>query len=105
MISGRKRKVKCQLTDENVETCAECVKSKTQCTLQPPETELSSGSSPVHVDKQEHESRLERVESLLKRLVEAQERSRPAEGSSESEPTVPASLWNDFVSSVKQSSL
>ncbi|KAI1370214.1 hypothetical protein F4677DRAFT_370107 [Hypoxylon crocopeplum] len=93
----RKRKVKCQLTNEDVETCAECVKSGTQCTLQAPETELSSGSSPAHDDKLEHESRLERIESLLKKLVEAQERSRPADGPSESESTVPASLWNDIL--------
>ncbi|KAI1505758.1 hypothetical protein F5X99DRAFT_428869 [Biscogniauxia marginata] len=100
----RKRKVKCQLTDENVETCAECVKSGTQCTLQPPEAELGSRSSPAHVDTQGQESRLERVESLLKKLVEAQERqerSRLAEGSSSSssEPIIPvsSSLWDDFL--------
>lgn len=99
-IPGRKRKVKCQLIDEKVDTCAECVKSGTQCTIQPPEAELSSEGSPIYVDKEGQEARLERIESLLKRLVEAQEQSRPAESSFECESIVPASLWNDFVSSI-----
>ncbi|KAI1415738.1 hypothetical protein F5Y13DRAFT_148199 [Hypoxylon sp. FL1857] len=86
----RRRKVKCQLTDENVETCAECVKSGTRCTLQPPETELGSGNSPVQVDKQEDGSRLDRIESLLKKLVETLEQSRPAEPT-----TIPAPGWDD----------
>ncbi|KAI0839026.1 hypothetical protein F5Y06DRAFT_37962 [Hypoxylon sp. FL0890] len=87
----RRRKVKCQLTDEDVEACAECTKSGTQCTLQPPETQLGSGSFPAHVDnKHEDGSRLERIESLLKRLVDTLERSRPVEPS-----TIPAPLWDD----------
>ncbi|KAH6869526.1 hypothetical protein B0T10DRAFT_296001 [Thelonectria olida] len=92
----RKRKVKCQLTDENVETCAECVKSGTQCTLQPPDTTLGRGASPVNVDKQEHESRLERIETLLKKLVEAQA-TQPVEGSLKSMPTAPVSPWGDHL--------
>ncbi|KAI0151880.1 hypothetical protein F4776DRAFT_67 [Hypoxylon sp. NC0597] len=86
----RRRKVKCQLTDENVETCAECVKSGTPCTIQPSETELGTRSCPDQVDKQDNESRLERIESLLKRLVDSLERSRPDEPS-----TAPTSLWDD----------
>ncbi|KAI1648770.1 uncharacterized protein F4817DRAFT_54189 [Daldinia loculata] len=93
----RKRKVKCQLIDEKVDKCAECVKSGTQCTIQPPEAELSSEGSPIYVDKEGQEARLERIESLLKSLVEAQEQSRPAESSFECESIVPASLWNDFL--------
>ncbi|KAK7424529.1 hypothetical protein QQX98_000494 [Neonectria punicea] len=93
----RKRKVKCQLTDENVETCAECVKTGTQCSLEPPKTDLGGGSVPAPNDTQDHESRLARIESLLQRLVVAQERSKPAEDSLDFEPTVPTSLWNDFL--------
>ncbi|KAI0845876.1 hypothetical protein F5Y00DRAFT_161731 [Daldinia vernicosa] len=93
----RKRKVKCQLIDEKVDTCAECVKSGTQCAIQPPETELSSEGSPIYVDKEGQEARLERIESLLKRLVEAQEQSRPAEASLECESIAPVSIWNDFL--------
>ncbi|OTA52565.1 hypothetical protein K449DRAFT_440667 [Hypoxylon sp. EC38] len=77
----RRRKVKCQLTDENVETCAECVKSGTQCTIQPYETELGTGSSP------DNESR---IESLLKRLVGSLERSPPDDLSA-----APTSPWDD----------
>ncbi|KAH7159528.1 hypothetical protein B0J13DRAFT_616343 [Dactylonectria estremocensis] len=100
---SRKRKVKCQLTEEHVETCAECVKSGTRCTLQALDSEQSSGNSPLLVDKQgggnqEHELRLERIEALLKKLVEAQEGSRPpAESSSESDPAVSASIWDDIL--------
>ncbi|KAI0380625.1 hypothetical protein F5Y04DRAFT_289336 [Hypomontagnella monticulosa] len=94
----RKRKVKCQLTDENVETCAECKKSGTQCTLQAPDTGLSSESSPDLVEKQERGLRLERIELLLKKLVDAQEQSRPADtSSSESEIALPASFWDDVL--------
>ncbi|KAI8966430.1 hypothetical protein F5Y11DRAFT_155415 [Daldinia sp. FL1419] len=97
----RKRKVKCQLTDEKVDTCAECAKSGTKCTIQPPRAELSNESSPTSVDREgqeaRQEARLERIESLLKRLVEAQERSQPAESSFECEPIVPNSLWDDFL--------
>ncbi|KAJ3533289.1 hypothetical protein NM208_g8051 [Fusarium decemcellulare] len=87
----RKRKVKCQLTDEEVETCAECVKSGTRCTLQAPETEPVNG----YFEKDGHESRLERIESLLMKLVEAHELSRP-------DPTLlstefPPSFWNDLL--------
>lgn len=95
--SGRKRKVKCQLTEENVETCAECVKSETRCSLQAPEIDRSSGSSPPRADEQERELRLKRIESLLQKLVEAQERSQPPEGSSGSDPTTFDSFWNDTV--------
>ncbi|OTA89674.1 hypothetical protein M434DRAFT_101851 [Hypoxylon sp. CO27-5] len=80
----RRRKVKCQLTDENVETCAECVKSGTQCTIQPSETELGTGSS------SDNESRLERIESLLKRLVGSLERSPPDDPSA-----AHTSPWDD----------
>lgn len=100
MILGRKRKVKCQLTDEDVETCAECIKSGTQCTPQAPGAELNSESSAAHADKPGYESRLDRIETLLKELVESQERLRTVESSSEIEHAVPASLWNDFVSTV-----
>ncbi|KPM39529.1 hypothetical protein AK830_g7024 [Neonectria ditissima] len=93
----RKRKVKCQLTDENVDTCAECVKSGTQCSLEPPKVDMSSGRTITHDNTPENESRLERIESLLQRLVVAQERSKPAEDSFDFEPTVPTSLWNDFL--------
>ncbi|KAH6970664.1 hypothetical protein BKA56DRAFT_168529 [Ilyonectria sp. MPI-CAGE-AT-0026] len=92
----RKRKVKCQLTDEDVETCAECVKSNIRCTLQQPENELSNDSSPAHPNKQEHELRLERIELLLNRLVEAQQPSQSVSGSLDPESTVPSSLWNDL---------
>ncbi|KAI2615199.1 hypothetical protein GGR54DRAFT_301723 [Hypoxylon sp. NC1633] len=94
----RKRKVKCQLTNEDVETCAECLKSGTRCTLQPPTAEQSSGTPPVHIDEQ-HESRLARIESLLKGLVEAQERSQSSEASSGSDPAAPAldNIWSDFL--------
>jgi hypothetical protein len=85
-VPGRKRKVKCQLTDENVETCAECLKSGTQCTLQPLHAETDSGSPP-----QELELRLERIESLLRKLVQTQEGSQLA--------AVPDLLWNEFVCS------
>lgn len=101
-VSGRKRKVKCQLTDEDVETCAECVKSNSRCTLQQPETELSGRSSLAHSNKQEHELRLERIELLLNKLVEAQQPSQLASGSLDPEPIVPSSLWNDLVSFIKQ---
>lgn len=107
MASGRKRKVKCQLIEEHVETCAECVKSGTRCTLQAPDSEISSGNSPF-VDgqgggKQEHELRLERIEALLKKLVEAQEGTRPQiENSSEFELAASATIWDDIVSPVQQ---
>lgn len=100
-VAGRKRKVKCQLTDEDVEKCAECVKSNSRCTLQPPETELSGRGSPANSNKQEHELRLERIELLLNKLVEAQQRSQLASGSLDPEPIVPSSLWNDLVSFIK----
>ncbi|KAI1662419.1 hypothetical protein F4813DRAFT_107853 [Daldinia decipiens] len=93
----RKRKVKCQLIDEKVDTCAECVKSGIRCTIQPPEAALSSKGSPIYVDKEGQEARLDRIESLLKRLVETQEQSQPAEASFECESMAPASLWNDFL--------
>ncbi|KAI0112959.1 hypothetical protein F4814DRAFT_329635 [Daldinia grandis] len=93
----RKRKVKCQLIDEKVDTCAECIKSEMQCTIKPAETELSSEGSPVCVNKEGQEARLERIESLLKRLVETQETSRPTEASFECESVVPTSFWNDFL--------
>lgn len=105
LVPGRKRKVKCQLTVENVETCAECVKHGTKCTLHPPDTEPSSSNSPVSVDKQGNETRLERIESLLKLLVEAQEQPRLAEGSLEPDAAVPASFWNNFVIPAEYSSL
>ncbi|CRG87012.1 hypothetical protein PISL3812_04025 [Talaromyces islandicus] len=91
----RKRKVKCQLTDKNVDTCAECIKSGTQCTIQAPETEneLNSESSPGHAHKQAYDSRLERIESLLRKLVDVHEQS----GSSAQVSTAPPSLWNDFL--------
>ncbi|KAF4472861.1 Zn2 Cys6 DNA-binding [Fusarium albosuccineum] len=87
----RKRKVKCQLTDEDVETCAECIKSGTRCTLQAPDTGQANG----HSEKEGHESRLERIETLLKKLVDAHELSRP-------DPTLlgtefPVSFWNDLL--------
>ncbi|KAF7558430.1 hypothetical protein G7046_g5727 [Stylonectria norvegica] len=94
---GRKRKVKCQLTDQDVQTCAECIKNETQCTTQPPETEADVGVSADISDKHEHITRLGRVEALLQRLVDAQEQSRTAGSSSNSELTVPASLWDDFL--------
>ncbi|KEZ40182.1 hypothetical protein SAPIO_CDS9234 [Scedosporium apiospermum] len=80
----RKRKVKCQLTDENVETCAECLKSGTQCTLRPLHAEPDSESPP-----QELEVRLERIESLLRKLVQTHEGSQLA--------AVPDLLWNEFL--------
>ncbi|KAI1099540.1 hypothetical protein F4804DRAFT_79665 [Jackrogersella minutella] len=94
----RTRKVKCQLTNETVETCAQCVKSGTRCTIEPPpEAELNGGGSTADIGNQGNESRLERIEDLLKRLVEDQERFRSAEASSGSGPTVPPSLWDDFL--------
>lgn len=107
-VTGRKRKVKCQLTDDNVGTCAECVKTGTQCTIQAPEAEQAGDgnvNSPAHASNPELESRLKRIESLLQRLVENQEQHKPAHGeiSSESDPTTTssasaaASIWNDIV--------
>ncbi|KAI1472390.1 uncharacterized protein F4812DRAFT_408727 [Daldinia caldariorum] len=94
----RKRKVKCQLIDEKVDTCAECVKSGTLCTVQPPGSELGSEDSRVAANRENgQEARLERIESLLKKLVETQEQSKPAGATSECDPTVPDSLWNDFL--------
>ncbi|KAJ9144495.1 hypothetical protein NKR23_g5902 [Pleurostoma richardsiae] len=66
----RKRKVKCQLTHEDVETCAECAKSGTQCTLQPPEKELSSRGSPTHGDKEENENCPGRLKAHLDRSMQ-----------------------------------
>jgi hypothetical protein len=96
-IPGRKRKVKCQLTDKDVDTCAECIKSGTQCTIQAPFTEENLESSPSNAHKKEYDLRLERIESLLRKLVDASEQS----GSSAQLPTAPSSLWNDLVSSVR----
>ncbi|QKX60361.1 uncharacterized protein TRUGW13939_07506 [Talaromyces rugulosus] len=91
---GRKRKVKCQLTDKDVDTCAECIKSGTQCTIEAPDTDENLGSSPSHAHKKEYDSRLERIESLLRKLVDAHEQQS---SSSAQLPTASSSIWNDFL--------
>lgn len=73
------------------------MKSNIRCTLRQPENELSNDSSPSHPNKQEHELRLERIELLLNRLVEAQQPSQSVSGSLDPESTVPSSFWNDLV--------
>lgn len=94
---GRRRKVKCQLTEEDVEACAECIKSGTKCTLKPPETE-GNESALIGVGGIQNDSRLERIESLLQRLVDSQEQSQAASRTFESEVNMPSTLWDDFVS-------
>ncbi|OTB12766.1 hypothetical protein K445DRAFT_320570 [Daldinia sp. EC12] len=93
----RKRKVKCQLINDKVDTCSECVKSGTQCTIQPLEPELGNEGPYTSVNKEGQEARLERIESLLKRLVEIQGQSQPAGVTFEYGSTVPTSPWNDFL--------
>lgn len=96
--------MKCQLTHDDVEICAECLKTGTPCTLQVPENGPTSSEFSGNIDKQEYEARLERIEYLLQSLVEAQElqSARLTEPSKTVGSTVPASLYSNFVSFLKR---
>ncbi|KAL3963008.1 hypothetical protein ACCO45_004531 [Purpureocillium lilacinum] len=79
----RKRKVKCELTEQAVETCGECIKSGTKCSIRPPDQDnLSDGGRAAHRGEHECASRLDRIETLLMKLVAAQDGHQLAAGSS-----------------------
>lgn len=95
--------MKCQLTDEDVEICAECLKTGTPCTLQAPEREPAGSEASGNIKKQEYEARLERIEYLLQNLVEAQGRqpSRITEPPDNVGSTVTPFFHNNFVSFIQ----
>lgn len=74
------------------------MKSGTQCTLQAPEAEIGNASPTALDDKREHDARLERIEALLKKLVDAQDPpTRSGEVLSEPQLAIPTSFWDDIV--------
>lgn len=57
------------MASENVATCSECLRTGAQCTLEAPETE--SNASPITLPG--HDGRLERIEQMLRTLIDNQE--------------------------------
>jgi hypothetical protein len=64
IVAGKRRKVRCQLSSENVSVCSGCLARGTTCLSQEYPEEYYSSSSP-NVGE-----RLGRVEQLLEKLVE-----------------------------------
>ena len=78
------------------------MKTGALCTINSPDTGQGQERHPAHVhNEEENESRLERIEALLKRLVSAQEHMAQAQQSLELDNTISASSWDNSVSGSK----
>ncbi|CAM1510827.1 Fc.00g083400.m01.CDS01 [Cosmosporella sp. VM-42] len=102
----RRRKVKCQLTSEHVSSCCECLKSGVQCSIQGDAARFAKSGSGTEAASQGREDRLERIEQMLRELIERQgvphyrtlAPIQPPRLHGGQNPSDLSFLWDDFTS-------